>query len=169
MPAHRKASVTSMTIRERRDARSPTPRAPVATPAGTPPTAARSKTHAGDGREGLPTNPESRTNATHNKGNHMKGMSAVRRQERTLDRLVRDEDVAGIRGRQDPRKNGFTLMELLIVMVLLGILVAMGLSSFRGSQTKSRDSRRKAELRQISLALEAYFNDKGRYPNDDGS
>ncbi len=64
-------------------------------------------------------------------------------------------------------QRGFTLMELLIVMILLGILVAMGLSSFRTSQTKSRDSRRKSELRQISLALEAYFNDKGRYPNDD--
>ena len=64
--------------------------------------------------------------------------------------------------------SGFTLMELMVVMVLLGILVAMGLSSFRSSQAKSRDSRRKAELRQTSLALEAYFNDKGRYPNDDG-
>ncbi|KKU88496.1 hypothetical protein A3A64_03750 [Candidatus Gottesmanbacteria bacterium RIFCSPLOWO2_01_FULL_48_11] len=60
-------------------------------------------------------------------------------------------------------------MELLIVMVLLGILVGLGLTSFRGSQVKSRDSRRKAELRQISLALEAYFNDKGKYPNDDAA
>lgn len=64
---------------------------------------------------------------------------------------------------------GFTLMELLVVMVLLGILVSLGLSSYRSSQTKSRDSRRKSELRQISLALETYFNDKGKYPNADGS
>ncbi len=58
-------------------------------------------------------------------------------------------------------------MELLIVIVLLGVLVTLGLSSFRTSQLKSRDSRRKSELRQISLALEAYMNDKGKYPNDD--
>lgn len=64
---------------------------------------------------------------------------------------------------------GFTLMELLVVMVLLGILVALGLTNFRGSQAKSRDSRRKSELRQIALTLETYFNDKGQYPDDDGA
>ena len=67
------------------------------------------------------------------------------------------------------KTSGFTLMELLVVMVLLGILVTLGLSSFRGSQAKSRDSRRKSELRQMALALETYFNDKGKYPNDDGT
>lgn len=60
-------------------------------------------------------------------------------------------------------------MELLVVMVLLGILVSLGLSSYRSSQTKSRDSRRKSELRQISLAFEAYVNDHGKYPDDDGA
>lgn len=63
-------------------------------------------------------------------------------------------------------ERGFTLMELLIVIVLLGFLIAMGMASFKSSQTKSRDSRRKSDLHQIMIALETYFNDKGRYPSD---
>ena len=63
-------------------------------------------------------------------------------------------------------ERGFTLMELLIVIVLLGILATLGLSSFKSSQTKSRDTKRKGDLKSISTALEIYYNDKGRYPND---
>src|SRR3989344_3650473 len=59
---------------------------------------------------------------------------------------------------------GFTLMELLIVIAILGILVAIGLSSFMSAQKKSRDTKRKNDLRQITLAMEAYVNDKGIYP-----
>lgn len=60
-------------------------------------------------------------------------------------------------------------MELMIVMVILGILVAMGLTSYKSVQMKSRDGRRKSDMRQISSALELYYNDKGQYPLDDGS
>jgi len=55
-------------------------------------------------------------------------------------------------------------MELLVVIVLLGFLIAMGMASFKSSQTKSRDSRRKSDLGHIMVALEAYHNDRGRYP-----
>lgn len=66
-------------------------------------------------------------------------------------------------------KKGFTLMELLIVIVLLGFLITVGLTSFRSAQTKSKDSRRKSNLEQIGLALEAYHNDFGQYPDDNAS
>jgi type IV pilus assembly protein PilA len=61
-------------------------------------------------------------------------------------------------------KYGFTLMELLIVIAILGILVAVGVVSFGASQRKSRDIDRKNDLRQVSLALESYYNDFGHYP-----
>lgn len=67
------------------------------------------------------------------------------------------------------RNKGFTLIELLIVIVILGILATVGFASFTSSQMKSRDARRKGNLRQITNALELYFNDKGQYPADDGS
>lgn len=64
-------------------------------------------------------------------------------------------------------KRGFTLIELLVVIVILGFLVTIAAGSFMSSQKKSRDSKRKNDFRQVSLALEAYYNDKGRYPAAD--
>lgn len=61
-------------------------------------------------------------------------------------------------------KQGFTLIELLVVMVIMGILASIGLGSFQSAQTKARDAKRKAELNQITKALEVYYNDKGHYP-----
>lgn len=61
---------------------------------------------------------------------------------------------------------GFTLMELLVVIVILGILVTVGLTSYKSVQAKSRDNKRKNDLRQITSALEAYYNDYNTYPND---
>ena len=60
--------------------------------------------------------------------------------------------------------SGFTLLEIMIVIAIIGILVAVGLTSFVSSQKKSRDIKRKNDLRQVSLALESYYNDKNRYP-----
>lgn len=60
---------------------------------------------------------------------------------------------------------GFTLIELMIVMIILGILATIGFTSFQNSQKKGRDGRRKNDLRQISLALEAYYNDYAKYPS----
>lgn len=63
-------------------------------------------------------------------------------------------------------KNGFTLVELLIVMVILGILTTIVASSFSSSQEKARDTRRKSDLQSIAKALELYYNDYGEYPDD---
>ena len=62
-------------------------------------------------------------------------------------------------------KKGFTLIELLVVIAILGLLAAVGLGSFRTSQLKSRDSKRKSDLSQIQKALEMYYNDHGQYPD----
>ncbi len=67
------------------------------------------------------------------------------------------------------QKNGFTMIELLVVIVILGILSVVGLGSFSAAQMKARDSRRKTDIRAISDALEVYYNDFGRYPSSDGN
>lgn len=64
---------------------------------------------------------------------------------------------------------GFTMIELLIVIVILGILSVIGLGAFTSAQKKSRDSNRKSSLSGIVTALEVYYNDYGNYPMGDAS
>lgn len=59
---------------------------------------------------------------------------------------------------------GFTLIELMVVIGIMGVLVAVSATSFISAQLKARDARRKSDLSQISKALEMYYNDQGRYP-----
>lgn len=62
---------------------------------------------------------------------------------------------------------GFTLVELLVVIALLGILATIGLVTFSSAQLRGRDTQRKSDLKQISSALELYYSDHGGYPASD--
>ncbi len=66
------------------------------------------------------------------------------------------------------RNKGFTLVELMVVMVIIGILAGLTLTAFVGSRKTARDGKRKADLEQIRSALEMYRADKGQYPPLDG-
>lgn len=61
-------------------------------------------------------------------------------------------------------KKGFTLLELLIAIIILGILTAMISGNFFTSLKKGRDARRKADLEQIGRAVEMFYEDKRGYP-----
>jgi type II secretion system protein G len=67
------------------------------------------------------------------------------------------------------KKKGFTLIELMIVIVIMGILISLGLTSFTSSNRKNRDNRRKGNLRSITTAMESFYNDKGKYPSGNAS
>ena len=55
-------------------------------------------------------------------------------------------------------KNGFTLIEMLVVISLIGILAAIALVSFTSSQKQARDVVRKSDLKQYQTLLESYAN-----------
>ena len=61
-------------------------------------------------------------------------------------------------------KKGFTLIELLVVIAIIGILSSVVLASLNSARTKSRDARRIADVKQVQLALELYFDDNVVYP-----
>jgi type II secretion system protein G len=61
-------------------------------------------------------------------------------------------------------KKGFTLIEIMVVIAILGILIAMASASYVASLKKGRDLKRKSDVVQIGKALELYFTDNGRYP-----
>jgi len=65
--------------------------------------------------------------------------------------------------------NGFTLMELILVMAIIGILAVIGIGSYTQATMKSKDTQRKNDLNQIAKALEMFNNDVGRYPKTDPS
>ncbi|MBI4134856.1 MAG: prepilin-type N-terminal cleavage/methylation domain-containing protein [Candidatus Sungbacteria bacterium] len=64
------------------------------------------------------------------------------------------------------RKSGFTLVELLVVIAIIGVLASVVLASLNSARKKSRDARRVADLKQLQLALELYFDSNGNtYPD----
>jgi prepilin-type N-terminal cleavage/methylation domain-containing protein len=62
------------------------------------------------------------------------------------------------------RNKGFTLIELLVVIAIIGILASIVLASLNSARKKSRDARRIADLKQVQLALEMYFDSNSNYP-----
>ena len=60
--------------------------------------------------------------------------------------------------------DGFTKAEILVVVIILGLLSIVPAINFKNAQAGVRDSRRKADLRQIYNALEVYSKENNAYP-----
>jgi prepilin-type N-terminal cleavage/methylation domain-containing protein len=61
-------------------------------------------------------------------------------------------------------KKGFTLIELLVVIAIIGLLSSVILASLNSARSKGRDAKRVADLHQIQLALELYYDNNNAYP-----
>lgn len=60
---------------------------------------------------------------------------------------------------------GFTLIELLVVIAIIGLLSSVVLASLNSARQKGRDARRIADVKQVQLALELYYDANGLYPS----
>ncbi|MBW7955946.1 prepilin-type N-terminal cleavage/methylation domain-containing protein [Patescibacteria group bacterium] len=67
-------------------------------------------------------------------------------------------------------RSGFTLIELMVVVAIIGVLMAAGIIAFSNAQVTARDAKRKADIDAISKAFEQYYADhNGLYPPTTGS
>jgi len=57
------------------------------------------------------------------------------------------------------RKHGFTLIEILIVVAIIGILATIGLVSFMTSLRRARDAKRISDIKAMQTAMEQYYSD----------
>ena len=62
-------------------------------------------------------------------------------------------------------QKGFTIIELLIVIAIIGILAGLVLNNFQGAQAKARDVQRKSRMNSIYGKLEEYYNNNAGYPD----
>jgi len=60
---------------------------------------------------------------------------------------------------------GFTIVELLIVIVVIGILALLVITTYSGIQAKARNSKRQTDIQSIQTQLEAFFSQNGYYPS----
>lgn len=72
--------------------------------------------------------------------------------------------MARLTERMGMKKRGFTIVELLIVIVVVGILAAISIVAYSGIQGKARDAQRLQDIKTIQKALELYKTQYGNYP-----
>ena len=66
------------------------------------------------------------------------------------------------------RRNGFTIVELLIVIVIIAILATVVIVAYNGVQARANFSKAQQDLKYITKALELYHADHDSYPNSVG-
>ncbi|MFA5411309.1 MAG: prepilin-type N-terminal cleavage/methylation domain-containing protein [Candidatus Omnitrophota bacterium] len=66
-------------------------------------------------------------------------------------------------------KQGFTLVELIIVIVILGILVTLAIPAYRNTQERALDKEAASSLRTIQAAEKIYYMEIGAYYDSTGA
>ena len=64
-------------------------------------------------------------------------------------------------------QSGFTLIELMVVILILGLLATIVVQSLRGATDKAKRTKAQADLAELKTALDRYYIDNGSYPTTD--
>jgi general secretion pathway protein G len=62
------------------------------------------------------------------------------------------------------KQEGFTIVELLIVIIVIGILATLVITTFTGVQQKARDTKRQTDINAINSQINAYNAQSGNFP-----
>lgn len=62
------------------------------------------------------------------------------------------------------KQKGFTLLELLVVIGIIGLLASILVVNLTGARKRARDTKRVADIRSLQTAIEDYYGKEGKYP-----
>jgi len=71
-----------------------------------------------------------------------------------------------LRSASSKREAGFTLLELLVVMTIIGILAAIAVPALRDSPQRAREATLREDLFTLRSVIDQYHGDKGNFPPD---
>jgi general secretion pathway protein G len=63
-------------------------------------------------------------------------------------------------------QRGFTLVELLVVVAIISLLSSVVLASLQSARNRAQDAKRMADMKQLRIALEFYYDINKQYPAD---
>jgi|ERR1700683_420702 general secretion pathway protein G len=69
--------------------------------------------------------------------------------------------------RQRSSQEGFTLIEIMVVILILGLLATIVVQSLRGATDKAKKVKAQADIAEIKTGLDRYYLDSGSYPTTD--
>jgi general secretion pathway protein G len=69
--------------------------------------------------------------------------------------------------RQRNNQDGFTLIEIMVVILILGLLATIVVQSLRGATDKAKRVKAQADIAEIKTGLDRYYLDSGSYPTTD--
>jgi len=69
--------------------------------------------------------------------------------------------------RQRSNQDGFTLIEIMVVILILGLLATIVVQSLRGATDKAKRVKAQADIAELKTGLDRYYLDAGSYPTSD--
>ena len=64
-------------------------------------------------------------------------------------------------------QDGFTLIEIMVVILILGLLATIVVQSLRGAADKAKRTKAQADIAEFKTALDRFYLDNGYYPTTD--
>lgn len=71
------------------------------------------------------------------------------------------------KNREQRARYGFTMVELMAVLIILGLLAGVVVRNFVGQTERAKVTTTKASLKQLSSAVQQFYMDNNRYPTED--
>jgi type IV pilus assembly protein PilA len=71
--------------------------------------------------------------------------------------------IAKLRARRDGEERGFTLIELMVVVLIIAILIAIAIPTFLGAQNKAKDRAAQSSLRNALTSAKTLYTDSSSY------